>query len=98
MAKKIKSTYEKLVADPKRRKNIEKEYQALILSELLHAAMQRDSLSVRELAKEAGISPTIVQEIKTGKRTNINLSTVNRLLNAIDYEITYQPIKNRARS
>ena len=93
MSKKIKSTYDRLTTDPKRRKNIEKEYQALILSELLHAAMQRDALSVRELAREAGVSPTIVQEIKTGKRTNLNLNTVNRLLNAVDYEITYQPIR-----
>jgi hypothetical protein len=47
----------------------EQEYQELLISELLIAAMEKDDLSVRRLAKAAGVSPTIIQELKSGKRT-----------------------------
>lgn len=91
--KKIKSTYDQIILDPTRKENIEKEYQELLISELLMAAMQKDDVSVRKLAKEAGVSPTIIQELKIGKRKNITLSTFNRVLNAIGYQITIEPIR-----
>ncbi len=56
MKKIIESTYDKITRDKKRKENIEKEYQELLITELLAAAMQKDSTSVRDLAKEAGIS------------------------------------------
>lgn len=92
MKKKIDSTYDTIVKDKKRKANVEREYQELLLSELMIAAMEKDDVSVRELAKEAGLSPTIIQELKTGKRTNITLETFNRVLNAIGYQITIKPL------
>jgi DNA-binding Xre family transcriptional regulator len=92
MKKKIKSTYDQIIQDKKRKKNIDKEYRELLISEILLAAMAKDSVSVRTLAKEAGVSPTIIQELKTGKRTNITLDTFNRVLNAIGYQVTFEPI------
>jgi len=59
---------------------------------LLAAAMQKDSTSVRDLAKEAGISPTIIQELKTGKGGTIALATFSRVLNAIGYKIDIKPL------
>ena len=56
MKKIIESNYDKITRDKKRKENIEKEYQELLITELLAAAMQKDSTSVRDLAKEAGIS------------------------------------------
>lgn len=93
MSKKIKTTYEKITSDAKRKKRIEKEYQTLLISELLQAAMEKDLISVRELAREAGISPTIIQELKTYKRKDITLGTANKILNAIGYEVSYVPMK-----
>ena len=93
MKKKIKSTYDQITSDPKRKKRVEKQYQSLIISELIIAAMNKDTASVRELAKEAGVSPTIIQELKMGRRTNITLSTFNKVLNAIGYQITFEPLK-----
>lgn len=92
MKKNVKSTYEQIVQDKKRKENIEREYKQLVISELLLAAMAKDSLSVRELAKIAGVSPTIIQELKVGKRQNITLDTFNKVLNAIGYQIAFEPI------
>jgi ribosome-binding protein aMBF1 (putative translation factor) len=38
-----------------------------VLSELILALMENDGKSVRELAKEVGLSPTVIQKIKSGK-------------------------------
>lgn len=54
--KKVKSTYDEIVSNKKRKENIEKEYQELLISEFLLAAMQKDAISVRKLAEEAGVS------------------------------------------
>ena len=35
--------------------------------------MNKDAPSVRELVKQAGVSPTIIQELKLDKRTDITL-------------------------
>ncbi len=93
MKKKIKSTYNQITHDKKRKANIDKEYQELLISELLIAAMAQDDVSVRDLAKEAGVSPTIIQELKTKKRKNITLDTFNRVLNAIGYQIAVEPMR-----
>ena len=92
MKKKIKSTYDRIIQSKKRKANIDREYQELLISELLIAAMEQDDTSVRKLAQEAGVSPTIIQELKTGKRKNITVETLNRVLNAIGYQISVEPI------
>ncbi len=93
MIKKVATTYEKITSNVRRKKRIEKEYHTLLISELLQAAMEKDIITVRELAREAGISPTIIQELKTYKRKDITLGTANKILNAIGYEVSYVPIK-----
>ena len=58
MSKKIKSTYDEIVESmaSQEKKEFEKDYQDLLLSEMLLAAMEEDNVSVRELAKAAGVS------------------------------------------
>jgi DNA-binding XRE family transcriptional regulator len=66
--KKAKGTIEKYLeamSSPKR-KNFDEEYRELLISEMLIAAMQKDDISVRELAKKAGVSPTTIQGIRKG--------------------------------
>jgi transcriptional regulator with XRE-family HTH domain len=81
------STYEKHIQslNPKELKEYKKGYQEFILSELVIAAMQEDETSVRKLAKAAGISPTIVQEIRAGKRKNLSLQSFFKILDALGY-------------
>jgi DNA-binding Xre family transcriptional regulator len=89
--KTYKSTYEKFISDIKQKKLLEKEYKALLVSELLLAAMEEDQLSVRKLAEAAGVSPTIIQGLRSGKRTNITLETLSKILDVIGYQLILAP-------
>ncbi len=87
--KKPLSTYEEHMQSlsPKQLKAYKKGYQDFLLSELVIAAMQEDDVSVRELAKAAGISPTIVQEVRTGKRKNLSVQSFFKILDALGYSL-----------
>lgn len=91
MKKKAKSTYEEFIEDSKQHKLLEKEYKVLLVSELLLAAMEEDHLSIRKLAQAAGVSPTIIQGLRTRKRANITIETLTRILDVIGYQITLTP-------
>src|SRR2546429_39941 len=93
MKKKTKSTYEEFIKDEKQKKLLDAEYKDLLVSELLLAAMQEDHISVRKLATAAKVSPTIVQGLKSGKKTNITIDTLSRILDAIGYQIIFAPKK-----
>jgi DNA-binding Xre family transcriptional regulator len=95
MKKKIKSTYDEFIKNKKQKRLLDKEYRALLISELLLAAMEEDHISVRKLALEAKVSPTIIQSLKTGKKTNITIDTLSRILDVIGYQIILIP-KNSA--
>jgi hypothetical protein len=90
MKKKPKSTYEDFIEDVERKDLLDKEYKELLLSELLIAAMEHDHVSVRKLAA-ASVSPTIIQELRSGSRTNITIDTLTRILDAIGYQIVFAP-------
>ena len=92
--KKTKSTYEELIADKKQKKLLDGEYKDLLISEILLAAMEKDQISVRKLAKAAGVSPTIIQGLKSGNKANITVDTLSRILDTIGYQIVLAP-KNR---
>lgn len=76
---------------PERLEEFERGYQAELLSELMHAMMKQDNISVRELAKAAGISPTIIQEIKTRKKSNITLLTAAKIASSLKHKIVFIP-------
>ena len=69
MNKKELSSYDEFIESlsQKDRENFEKGYREFLLSELLLAIMRDNEVSVRKLAKEAGVSPTIVQELRWAK-------------------------------
>ncbi|MFH1831579.1 MAG: helix-turn-helix transcriptional regulator [bacterium] len=99
--KKPLSTYDKHIQSlsTKELKDFQTGYQELLLSELVIAAMQEDDVSVRALAKAAGISPTIVQEIRAGKRKNLSLQSFFKILDALGYSfILEKPGKNRKKT
>lgn len=91
MKKKAKSTYEEFLEDDEQKALLEQEYKELLLSELLIAAMEHDHISVRKLASAAGVSPTIIQGIKSGSKTNITIDTLSRILDAVGYQIIFAP-------
>ena len=89
MTKKIKSTYDKLVdsLSPQEKQKFHEEYLELILSEMLIALMQNDDISVRKLAEEAGVSPTIVQGIRSGTRKHVSMQSFFKILNGLGCKI-----------
>lgn len=89
MSKKIKSTVEEFVESltPEQKKEFDKEYKEFLISEMILAAMEEDSISVRALAKEAGVSPTIVQGVRSGERENVSLKSIIKILKALGYNL-----------
>jgi DNA-binding Xre family transcriptional regulator len=85
---KFVSTYERLIhEDPDFEKDLNKRYKEFVLSELLLAVMQEDRISIRKLAKEAGVSPSLIQDLKTGKRENLTFRSFSNIIDALGYDI-----------
>ena len=81
------STFERMMQNEELKKEFEKSYKEFVISELILALMNKDNVSVRKLAKEAGISTSIIQEIRSGKKSNITVKTFYHILNSLDCEI-----------
>lgn len=85
--KKIESTFDEFISDPVRKESFDKGYKDFVLSELITALMEDDEISVRALAKEAGLSPTVIQEMRSGKKTNVTLKTFNNIVKSMGYKL-----------
>ncbi len=92
MTKKI-STYERIMKDPQRRGRFERGYNEFLLNEFLLEAMEENNISVRKLAEKAGVSPAIIQNIRSGKTSNITLKKLNEITTALGYRIKFQKMK-----
>jgi len=84
------STFEREMKNPVFRSAFEKESAALEVSEFLAKQMAKQEMSVRVLAKRASVSATVVQGIKSGKRKNIEYTTLKALTLALGYEIMFR--------
>ena len=85
--KKTKSTFERIMEDPKQKESFEKEYANFLLSELLLDAMSEQDISVRALSKASGISTSVIQNLRAMQPVNITLKTLNALLSSLGYEL-----------
>ena len=83
-----KTTFDRIMKDPGRKKRFNDGYKAFLLDELILALVGKDEKSVRKLAKEAGVSPRIIQDIKSGKQRDIKLSNFFGLIKAFGYQLT----------
>ena len=90
MSKKALTTYDRIMQDPKRRQAFEKEYKEFVLSELVLALMENDAKSVRKLAKEAGLSPTAIQDIRSGRQKDIRLTKFRNIVRAFGYNLVLE--------
>lgn len=89
------STYDQCMQDPKRRSKFEEEYRRLVLVEILIPILEKSEIPVRTLAKAAGISPTIIQDIKSGTKEGISYSTFLSILEALGYKASIHITKKR---
>jgi hypothetical protein len=85
MTKKIKSTVEELIdsLSPSERQKFDEEYRELLLSEIILAAMEKDNISVRKLAKMAGLSPTIIQAMRSGTQKDFSMQSFFKVLKGL---------------
>ena len=82
-----KSTYEEFIENPENKKMVEEEYQELLLKELFLEMQEDKKVAVRKIAKDVGLSPRIIQSLKTGKQKNIRLTNFNKISHSFGYHI-----------
>lgn len=89
VVKKTKSTFERFIESktPAQRSKYEEGYRDFLLSEMILAAMEEDEISVRKLAKLANVSPSIVQDMKSGSKTSFNTNSLFKVLQGLGYEV-----------
>jgi DNA-binding Xre family transcriptional regulator len=97
-AKKTKSqqsTFEREMQDSRFKAAFEKNYEVFVLEELLAAMAQGNEMSVRSLAKEAGLHPNAIQNLRSGKTTDIKLSSFMKIAHAHGFDL--QLVKGKKR-
>lgn len=89
------STFERKMKNPKFKKAFEEGYRELLFSELMISIMEDDDVSIRELAKEAELSPSVIQDLRSGKQHDIKVSNLIKIAHAFGYEVILQKGKKR---
>jgi DNA-binding Xre family transcriptional regulator len=54
--------------------------------------MESENISVRKLAQKAGVSPTVIQKIRSKNAERINFRTFTSVLNTLGYRINIEKI------
>ena len=62
-------------------------YKKKLISELLLEAMHINLISVRDLAKKSGLSPALVQNIRSGKNPSPTLKSLIQIFSPLGYNI-----------
>jgi DNA-binding Xre family transcriptional regulator len=81
------SAFDRVMKEPKRRRKFESKYRSFLLSEVIHGLMEQEGKSIRALAREVGISPTVIQDIRSGERTNVTLRNLLRIVSALGGQV-----------
>ena len=87
MNKKPLSTFEKEMQDPVFKEQFDEEYTEFLLSETIRELMESGLKSVRKLAKESGLSPTVIQNIRSGLQNDMKLSNFLSISHACGYHL-----------
>jgi len=85
MPKKMKSSYDEFIEklSPKELEKFKEGYREFAISELILALMQQDDVSVRKLAKIAGVSPTLIQSMRSGTKNDFNMQSLFKVLKGL---------------
>ena len=85
------TTFDRLMQDPKFKDEFEKGYNEFLISEFMIEKMEEENISVRELAKEAKVSPTTIQNLRSGNAESVKYKTLSNIMQKLGY--TLQPVK-----
>jgi hypothetical protein len=87
----MKTTFDKFInTDPKEREIFEKEYNDFLISEFVLQKMEEANISIRALAERAGVSPTIIQKMRSKNSEKITYRTFSNVLNTLGYKISIE--------
>lgn len=89
------STYERKMQNKQFKEVFDGEYKKLLFSELLISIMESDDKSIRRLAKEADISPSVIQDIRSGEQQDIKVSNLIKIAEVFGYEVILQKGKEK---
>lgn len=95
MKKNKLSSFDRLMQNPNRREQFDEKYRGLVLVEILIPLLEKSKFSVRELGKKAHLSPTVIQDIKSGKKESISFSTFLSILEALGYSAVLEVTKEK---
>jgi DNA-binding Xre family transcriptional regulator len=54
--------------------------------------MESENISVRALAQKAGVSPTVIQKIRSTNAKKINFRTLTNVLYSLGYKLSVEKI------
>ncbi len=84
------STYDRLMQDKDFKKEFDTGYKDFLFSELICALMDEDEQSVRELARGVGVSPTVIQNIRSGKQKDMKVKNFIKIAAACGYNVVLE--------
>jgi DNA-binding Xre family transcriptional regulator len=93
--KKPTSTVARWMQKPAFKAGVAREQKELMLSELVLAIMAEDNKSVRELAKELGLSKTVIQSLRSGEQADMKLRNFVKLTHAYGFNLVLEKEGNR---
>lgn len=91
------TTFEQFFKDnPDQKEIYDKEYSDFLLSEFMLEQMEAQNISVRELAKRADVSPTVIQKLRSKDSQKVNLTTFTSVLRSLGYQIKLEKVPTPA--
>ena len=85
------TTFDRLMQNPKFKAEFEKGGNEFLISEFMIEKMEEENISVRELAKQAKVSPTTIQNLRSGNAETVKFKTLSNIMQKLGYVL--QPVK-----
>lgn len=95
MTEKHLSTFEREMQDTLFREQFEKEYDEFLLSEIIKALMKSSKMTVRKLAEQVGLSPTLIQKIRSGEQEDVKLSNFINISHTCGFKVILEKGNNK---
>ena len=89
------STFERKMQNPDFQAKFATGYRDFLLSELFMAMIENDDISIEQLAKEVNISPSLIQNICSGKQKDLKISNFLELAKACGYRLILEKGEER---
>ena len=85
------TTFDRLMQDPKFKDEFKKGYNEFLISEFMIEKMEEENISVKKMTKEAKVSPTTIQNLRSGNAESVKYKTLSTIMQKLGY--TLQPVK-----